>query len=261
MKISIVTVSFNSEQTIQSTLKSVQGQTYENLEHLIIDGASTDRTLKIVKEFERENLSVISEPDRGIYDAMNKGIAKAKGDIIGFLNADDYFARSDAIELIVQSFNENPVDCVFGNVVFVNSTNLQRIKRFYPSPRWFKQALRFGHMPPHPATYVRRSRLLEIGGFNISFRIAADFDLLVRLLWNHKVPSQLLPKILVVMRTGGVSALGFRNTSVINAEMVKSCRNNGLLTHPILIWGKYLFKWTQMIWRPRHDQVFSHSWF
>lgn len=259
-KISIVTAAYNVEETIRDTLLSVARQTYKSVEHIIVDGASTDRTLEVVNEFDSSNTIVISEPDEGLYDAMNKGLRRATGDVVAFLNADDYFADANVLASVASAFEDRAIDCVFGNVVIVDNGQKQRARRYYKAPRRLRPSLRLGHMPPHPATFIRTRRLVDAGGFNTSYKICGDFEILVRLVQRGGISFSRLPKILSVMRMGGVSTSGLTSTRTINREMAQACRENGLSTHTLLIWCKYMFKWLQYVEKPPCGYGPPQSW-
>lgn len=209
--VSIVTVSFNSEETIQETIRSVNMQTYENIEHIIIDGASRDSTVEKVRAISQRNTLLISEKDQGIYNAMNKGIALCKGEYIFILNSDDILATIDVVEDVVANFNsESSLDCLYGNVNFI-SVNRFGFTRTWRSGVFHPLKLHYGWAPPHPATVVRRSVYELVGIFDENLKIAADYDFLVRLFKRSDLSKKNIDKYLVNMRAGGVS-----NSGVIN---------------------------------------------
>ena len=204
MKVSIVTVAYNSAATIASTLASVAEQTHADIEHIVIDGKSTDTTMAIVAQHRAGLAQVVSEADRGIYDAMNKGIALATGDMVGFLNADDVLNDPHAVAGIAGAAAAG-ADVVYADLVYVRNDDLRRVVRRWRSGAFHRSRLSFGWMPPHPTFYVRRSLLEEIGGFDTSLRIAADYDLMLRCLARPETTVAYLPQVVVRMRTGGVS--------------------------------------------------------
>ena len=237
MKISIITVCFNSASTIEDTIKSVISQTHKDIEYIIIDGGSTDETLSIIENY-RESIScVISEPDDGLYDAMNKGIRAATGDVIGILNSDDVFFDNNTIRKINDALAD--VDAVYGDIAFYKENNFEKIVRYYSSKTFTKKKLGFGVMPAHPSLYVKRSRLLEAGFYDTRYKIAADFDMVVRLFQQVDFTSLYIPEILVKMRVGGVSTAGVGSNILINKEILLSCRNNGVKTNWLKILSKY----------------------
>jgi glycosyltransferase len=204
MKVSIITVAYNSAATIASTLASVEEQTHPDIEHIVVDGRSTDATMAVVERHRARLAHVLSEPDQGIYDAMNKGIALATGGIVGFLNADDVLNDAGAVAGIAAAAAAG-ADVVYADLVYVRNDDLRRIVRRWRSGAFHRSRLSFGWMPPHPTFYVRRSLLHEVGGFDTSLRIAADYDLMLRCLTRPATTVAYLPQVVVRMRTGGVS--------------------------------------------------------
>ncbi len=252
MKVSIVTVCFNSEQTIRDTLESVVSQSYEDIEYIIVDGASTDGTLAIVDEFKDRIARVVSEPDGGIYDAMNKGISLATGDLVGLLNSDDFFASENAVSEIVECFRGNDeLDIVFGDLVYVNSKTDSTVRRFYSSRRFRPWKLRFGFMPPHPATYVRKRVYDNFGLYSLDYRIASDYEMFVRWLFVNRIRFRRVNKVLVRMRMGGISTSGISNSLLLNKEIVRACVSNGLYTNVFFLMPKIPFKLLELFSRPR----------
>ncbi|MDX2439150.1 MAG: glycosyltransferase family 2 protein, partial [Desulfobacterales bacterium] len=204
MKISIITVCYNSDATIRHTIKSVLAQSYPDIEYIIVDGASSDRTMAIVDEYEDHIAKVVSEPDKGIYDAINKGIKLTTGDVVGILNSDDFYANKDVIRDVVCQFDLFPnSDLVFGDVVFVAPDNLAKITRFYRSNHFRTWKLRFGWMPAHPATFIKRRTYDRAGLYSLDFKISSDYEMFVRLLLVYKLRFSRINKVLVRMRTGG----------------------------------------------------------
>ena len=238
MKVSIITVTFNSEKYLEDTLVSIFSQSYPNIESIVIDGNSTDGTLSILKKYQN-NITYISEPDTGIYDAMNKGIDLAKGDIIGILNSDDVLFNKEIINKVVNSFSSG-VDCVYGNVILVNESN--KIVRNYSSANFKLKDFEYGHMPPHPSFYVRKEAFQKFGYYNTTFKISADYDLLLRFLYIHKLKSKFLDFILVKMRDGGISS-SLKNKWLLNKEILVACRLQNINTNFFKVYSKYIFKW------------------
>lgn len=205
MKISIVTVCFNSANSIAATLQSVDAQRWAELEHIVVDGASTDDTMAIVAAHPQAWRTAVSERDRGIYDAMNKGLARATGDVVGFLNADDILASPDVIGSVAHAFGSPSIDAACGDLVYVGKDRPNEIIRYWRCGEFSPTRLRFGWMPPHPTLYVRRSRLTELGPFDVRLRIAADYDFVLRYLGQPGFRVAYVPEVLVKMRTGGAS--------------------------------------------------------
>lgn len=248
MKISIITATFNSESTLRDTIVSVLNQTYDNIEYIIIDGASTDGTLSIIAEYRDRISCVVSEPDNGIYDAMNKGISLATGDIVGILNSDDFLINESVISQITQHFLSSSIDAVYGDVIFVNPEKNNEAVRYYSS-RIFKPSLfRFGLMPAHPTFYVRRYYYEQLGAYSLNYEIASDFDLLVRFLYKYKLHTKYISSPLVIMRTGGVSTESWSARLLINKEDMLACRKYGIRTNISMIMLKYVWKVGELIY-------------
>lgn len=252
VKVSIVTVSYNSAKTIKDTIESVLLQDYISIEYIIIDGGSNDSTMGIIQEYEDRIETVISESDNGIYDAMNKGIQLATGDIVGILNSDDIFENSFVISDVIKHFKSNPtVSLVFGDVVFLDPINTENITRFYSSENFRRWKLRFGWMPPHPATFIKKSAYEKVGNYAINYKISADYELFVRMLMVHKLAYYQMNKVLVRMRAGGVSTSGFKSSLLLNSEIVKACKNNGVYTNLFLVLLKIPLKCLELLKKPK----------
>lgn len=251
MKVSIITVTFNCFKTIQDTITSVEKQDYPFIEHIIIDGASTDGTQKII---ERNRLKIhhfVSEPDSGIYNAMNKGIKLASGSIVGILNGDDVFYDERCISTVVEEFRRKKVEAVYGNLVYVSPENLNTVVRYYNSESFTPQMFAYGNMPAHPAFFVCKECYEKYGFFKEDYVIASDFELLLRFLGTYKISYSCLPTILVKMRTGGVSTQNLKSTWILNKEILRACRENNVNTNILKIVSKYIHKVFQLIQRPR----------
>jgi glycosyltransferase involved in cell wall biosynthesis len=246
MKISVVTVSYNAAATIADTLSSVSAQDYPNLEHIIVDGASSDGTVAIIERMADARTRVLSEPDHGLYDAMNKGIARATGDIIGILNADDYFADTGALSAVAAAFAANlGTDAVLGDIAFVDDAG--RPTRLYRSDRFTPARTRWGWMPAHPGMYLTRRAYQRVGSYRTDLRIAADFDFVVRAFNTHALTYAHLSRALVHMRHGGASTDGWRAKMTINREVVRACRDNGLYTNLAMVMSKYPMKLLELV--------------
>ena len=227
MKISIITVAYNSAATLGDTLKSVSSQTYSEIEHILIDGGSTDGTPDVVSQHGRHLARYVSEPDRGIYDAMNKGLALATGDIVGFLNSDDMFTKPSSLAEIANEFNDSEVDAVYGDIVMVDPLQLNVVRRYWRPGHYKCGACARGWMAPHPTFYVQHKILMSAGGFNLDYSLQADFDLELRLFECMKIRTKYLPSTLVCMRMGGATTGSFRNILRGNIEAAKSARSHG----------------------------------
>ena len=238
LKISIITVVLNNKETIQDAISSVLDQTYKDIEYIIIDGASTDGSIETIKSYGDKITKFVSEPDKGLYDAMNKGIKLATGDVIGILNSDDFYIDEFVIERVVREFEKKQVDSVYADLVYVNPENLDKIVRYYDSSHFNPQRFAYGWMPAHPTFFVKRKAYEKYGVFRTDLKIAADFDILVRFLYIHKISYSYIKEILVKMRTGGVST-SFNSIWINNIETLRVCRDNGIKTNIFKILSKY----------------------
>lgn len=243
--ISIITATFNSAKTLKDTIQSVLRQTNKDFEYLIIDGGSTDETIDIVKSYESEfsgKLKWVSEKDQGIYDAMNKGIKMASGDVVGILNSDDYFTSDDILQTIADAFKCQNVDAIYGDIHFIRDGNPQKCVRYYSSRMFRPFWLRFGFMPAHPSFYCKREIFDKAGLYSLDYKIGADYEMMVRLFKRHKIKSLYVNKDLVTMRTGGASNNNVRSRLTLIEEDVKACRVNGIYTNRFFIMLKFLYK-------------------
>lgn len=251
MKISIITVSYNSQSTIQDTFDSVLNQTYSDIEYIVIDGKSSDNTPDIINEYEslfNDRLKLISEPDKGLYDAMNKGIKMATGDIVGIINSDDFYHKPDIIEKVASTFIENKaVQAVFGDVRFVNPNNLDKTVRYYRAKNFNVNRFRFGFMPPHPTFFTYKHNFEKFGYYQTDYKIAADYELLIRFLYTNGLKYKYLPLDIMKMRTGGASTKSLKSNLVLNQEIVRACRENGIYTNMVILMLKYFSKVWELI--------------
>lgn len=245
-KLSIITVVYNNRATIEHTLTSVCSQDYTNREHIVIDGNSKDGTTEIIRAHQGQLSHFVSEPDRGMYDAMNKGIRLATGDYVGILNADDFFESTNTLSQIAEQLGRNPTDCLYGDVQFVSGKDPAKIVRYYSSRPFRPDRFSRGLMPAHPTFYAKRELFEKFGGYRTDFKIAADYELLVRYLWVHKISYQYLPRPLVRMRTGGTSNASLATYWTLNTEVVRACRVNGLRTSLPKILSKYFIKFLEL---------------
>ncbi len=248
LKLSIITVAYNSERTIKDTLVSVGKQSHADVEHIVIDGGSTDATCALVRAHGWRVSHLVSEPDRGIYDAMNKGLAHATGDVVGFLNSDDCYSTDDVLARVARAMAQDAaLDAVWGDVAFVDPARPLRPVRRYRSGRFQPALLAWGWMPAHPAMFVRRSVFEQVGNFRTDFRIAGDYEWVVRAFAGGSRRFLHLDDVLVRMRTGGVSTGGWRNTLLLNQEVLRACRDNGIRTHWLKILSKYPAKMLEYV--------------
>jgi glycosyltransferase involved in cell wall biosynthesis len=239
MKISVVTASYNSGRTIGDTLKSVAAQTWRDVEHIVIDGASTDDSLRVVEEKGAHVARVVSERDGGIYDAMNKGVTLATGEIIGFLNADDEYAHSGVLTIVASAFSSGALDAAFGDVAVFRSERPEKSIRRYRSDRFRPDRVGWGWMPAHPAMFVRRDLFTKVGPFSTDYKIAGDFEWVARAFSREPVRYRHIPEVLVRMRAGGVSTAGWKSTVLLNREVMRACRENAIRTNWLMLLSKY----------------------
>ena len=245
MKISIITAVYNSGSTIEDTIKSVLGQTYPDIEYIVVDGYSQDSTMDIVRSYEPlfdGRMRWVSEKDGGIYDAMNKGIKMATGDLVGILNSDDYFTSNDVIERMAKAFSDSSIDAVYGDVHFIHEENPEKCVRYYSSKHFHPRWLRFGFMPAHPSFYCRRETYQKVGLYKTDYKIGADYDMMVRLFLLHHINARYLPIDFVTMRTGGASTRDLKSRIQLIRDDIRACRENGIYTNIIMISTKFLYK-------------------
>lgn len=243
--VSIITVAYNSAGTIEDTIRSVLAQTYDNIEYIIVDGQSTDTTVDIIRRYEPVfggRLRWLSEKDKGIYDAMNKGIAMSTGDVVGILNSDDYFTSNDVIERMSSAFDDTKVDAVYGDIHFIRDGEPDKCVRYYSSKHFTPAWLRFGFMPAHPSFYARRKVLTDAGPYKTDYKIGSDYEMMVRLFCVQQIRARYLPIDFVTMRTGGLSTRNLRSKLQLVKDDVRGCRENGIYTNAMMICVKFFFK-------------------
>lgn len=244
MKISIITVTFNSEKTVRTTLQSVASQTWHDVEHIIVDGASSDSTLSIFDDFNHISM-IVSETDKGIYDAMNKGIKKATGDIIGFLNSDDWFDNKNILKEIAEEFITKDIDAVYGDLVFVKDENDKKPKRKWISNKYKENLFSTGWVPPHPTFYAKLDVYERYGLFNSNLKFAADFDIMCRFIAKEQIKIKYLPGTKVRMRLGGATTKSIKNIILGNIEIYNSLKNNRVKISPLFFFKKVYTKLKQ----------------
>ena len=238
---SIITACYNSAVTLQETLASVESQVDTTLEHLIVDGGSTDGSLDIVRTYSHI-AQIVSEPDNGMYVAMNKGINLAKGEVVGILNADDFYARPDILAKVAVVFQNPVIDACYGDLIYVDTADTTKVVRYWRSGAFAPQKFYWGWMPPHPTFFVRRSVYKQCGLFNLDLGSAADYELMLRLLVRREVNAAYIPEVLVKMRTGGVSNISWNNRLMANRMDRRAWKVNGLRPYPWTLWFKPLRK-------------------
>lgn len=244
MKISVITATWNSALTIVDTLKSLNSQDYSDIEHIIVDGGSTDNTLKLVKSYKKNPLTIIVESDQGIYDALNKGISAATGDVVGFLHSDDIFFDTNVLTKVAGCFADNLIDATYGDLVYVSRSDTSKTLRKWKSGDFNKNKFKNGWMPPHPTFYMRRQKYLDLGGFNLKYKISADYDSMLRYLWTENINPKYIPFVLIKMRIGGTSNRSLTNIVKKTIEDKTSMSEHNI---PIVrgMLGKNLSKITQ----------------
>jgi glycosyltransferase involved in cell wall biosynthesis len=242
LKISIITVVYNGEKTIRDTIESVLSQSYPDLEYIIVDGNSGDSTLEIVRSYGSRIAQVLSEPDQGIYDAMNKGIKIATGEVIGLLNADDVYATSDILADVAHRFDETQADGVYGDLLYVDQKNLEKVKRTWKAGQYRPENFLLGWMPPHPTFFLKRNCYQLYGNFRLDMSSAADYELMLRMIHKNKVKLSYIQKTLVRMRAGGVSNSTLKNRWIANRNDLEAWKVNGLKPYSFTILLKPLRK-------------------
>ena len=228
MKVSLITVTYNSGKYLEDCIRSVAKQNYPGIEHILVDGGSTDETLSVIKRNENHISKWISEKDNGMYDALNKGMKMATGDIIGILNSDDMLASADVIKVIVETFLQNKIDSLFGDLVYVDAADTQKILRFWKGFPYRRTRFNYGWMPAHPTFYVRKSVVEELGGYETHYFSAADFEFMTRYLYKYRISSYYLPKLIVKMRVGGLSNGNFKNRLRANRRDYLAMKRNNI---------------------------------
>ena len=247
MKISIITIAYNSAETIEATIQSVIAQDYTDVEYIIIDGASTDATMDVVDRYRDQVAVVVSEPDQGIYDAMNKGVARATGDIIGILNSDDFYADNTVLSNVVARFKESGAEAVYADLVYVERDNPDKVVRYWKSKPYKPGMFRKGWMPAHPTFFLRNECYRTHGTYSTELRSAADYELMLRMLEKHKISAVHLPRVLTKMRVGGQSNVSLKNRIRANKEDRRAWKMNGLTPAWYTLTVKPLSKLSQFI--------------
>ncbi len=245
MKISVITISYNAGDTIEETILSVVNQDYPDIEYVIIDGGSTDQTKTIISKYQSQISTYISEPDNGIYDAMNKGLSLATGDLIALLNADDVYAASSVLTNVCKALEANATDACYGDLEYVKRLNPDKVIRKWVSGVFIRENFRKGWMPPHPAFFVKRRIYQEFGNFNTDLKTSADYELMLRFLYRYKVSTCYLPMVLVKMKVGGQSNQSFQNRINANKEDRLAWKINNLQAAPFTFIMKPLRKVSQ----------------
>ena len=247
LKVSVITATYNRSATVVRALSSIKSQTYTNIQVVVVDGASKDNTISLVSPMLDDKDILQSEPDFGIYDALNKGLALADGEILAFLHSDDLYFDNNVISRVVETFSDDSVDVVYGDVCFFSGSNVMKTRRRYRSDKLSERNLAWGKMPAHPATFIRRRVYQKIGYFETDFSIAADYEFMCRVVHYTNLKSVHLSKELVRMQLGGISTSGFRSTILLNKEVCRAIRKNGIYTNMFMLLSKYPSKILQFL--------------
>lgn len=257
MKVSIITPTYNRGNTIENTILSILEQTYNNIEYIIIDGKSTDNSISIIKTYEtmfNGRLIWISQPDKGLYDALNKGIRMATGDIIGILHSDDFFTQKNIIEKIVHTFQKDEgYDAVYGDVHYVNPNNLNKCIRYYSSRIFRPSLMRLGFIPAHPTFYMKKGCYQQFNGYKTDYKIAADYEFLLRVIYKGNIQTKYIPIDMVTMRIKGLSTSGWKSHLIIMREHLRACRENKIYTNIFILSLRYFYKIYELIYYKLSD--------
>ena len=255
MKISIITVVYNGVSTIKDCIESVLSQTYDNIEYIVIDGCSSDGTGTIIADFLGKIHQLVTEPDAGIYDAMNKGVALATGEYIAFLNADDFYYRADSIEKMIETLLTDDLEAAYADLLYVDKIDNQKIVRYWKAGAYKENNFLFGWMPPHPTFVTKRIYYKQFGGFNLGLGSAADYELMLRFVHKHKLKIGYLPEPMVVMRAGGVSNQTFENRVKANNNDQKAWVINNIKPYFFSLWLKPIRKISQFLNIPKYLKI------
>ena len=250
MNVSIITVCYNSVSTIEDTINSIGAQDYPQIEHIIIDGDSTDGTQRVIEKYKNRIQQFISEPDEGIYDAMNKGIELATGDVIGILNSDDVYSNSSVISKVMASFVENDAQAVYADLEYVDKDDLSKVIRYWKSREYVTGDFYHGWMPAHPTFFLKKSCYIEYGHYLTDFRISADYELMLRMIEKHQIRTSYLPESIVKMRVGGESNVSLKNRWKANREDRKAWLVNDMKPGPLTLIKKPIKKIDQFWKKP-----------
>lgn len=249
MKVSIITVVYNGRDTIRDAIESVLSQDYDNVEYIVVDGASRDGTTEVVKSYGERISKFISEPDKGIYDAMNKGVGLATGDVVGILNADDFYNDNRVLTRVVEKFQASACEGVYGDLEYINPVDTKKVERYWKAGVYVKNSFLLGWMPPHPSFFVKRDVYERLGTFNTELRSAADYEIMLRFIHKHGILLDYIPEVLVKMRSGGQSNISVKNRLKGNWEDKLAWKLNGLKPFFFTTWIKPLKKVSQFFIR------------
>ena len=255
MKVSLITIAYNSAETIEDTIKSIIAQDYSNIEYIIIDGGSSDKTLSIVDKFKDSITTIISEPDKGIYDAMNKGVQNATGDIVGILNSDDIYADNKVVSSIVEAIGNK--DSIYADLVYVDRDNTDKVTRYWKSGKYRKGIFKKGWMPPHPTFFIKKSCYNQYGNYNLQLKSAADYELMLRMLHKYNISVAYLPEVITKMRVGGQSNVTLLNRLKANKEDKLAWVINDLQPGPLTLIMKPVRKIGQFFKKGNKSRKFT----
>lgn len=255
MKVSLITIAYNSAETIEDTIKSIIAQDYSNIEYIIIDGGSSDKTLSIVDKFKDSITTIISEPDKGIYDAMNKGVQNATGDIVGILNSDDIYADNKVVSSIVEAIGNK--DSIYADLVYVDRDNTDKVTRYWKSGKYRKGIFKKGWMPPHPTFFIKKSCYNQYGTYNLQLKSAADYELMLRMLHKYNISVAYLPEVITKMRVGGQSNVTLLNRLKANKEDKLAWVINDLQPGPLTLIMKPVRKIGQFFKKGNKSRKFT----
>lgn len=245
MVISIITATYNSARTVRDTFNSILRQSYTNYEYIVVDGGSKDGTVDIIHEYEPlfgGKMKWISEPDKGIYDAMNKGIRMATGEVVGILNSDDFYTSSNILSSVAAELKDGKLDAVYGDIHYVRDYDLKKCVRYYSSRPFHRCWMRFGFMPAHPSFYCRRELYERYGMYDLEYKVAADFECLLRFIYIHRIKTKYLPLDFVTMRTGGASTSGMASHKRIMYDHLRSFKKNKVYSNVVFESLRYIYK-------------------
>ncbi|MBP9078798.1 MAG: glycosyltransferase [Flavobacteriales bacterium] len=249
MKVSVITVCYNAAAEIDETIRSVLVQDHPDIEHIVIDGGSSDGTQERIQRYQECLAHCVSEPDQGVYDAMNKGLRLATGEVVAFVNAGDLMATRNTVSYMVKAFQDHDAEVMYGDALMVDPGDITRVKRFWKGGAYAREQFRKGWMPPHLGTYIRKRAYDRFGPFNTELKVSADYELMFRFLYKHRLPARYVPKVLVRFRLGGVSNRSLGHIWRANLEVYKAWRINGERVSPLIVLRKPLRKLGQMLRR------------